>query len=368
LVGFGAFGLFWGTWGAALPGIQEHARADDGFLGIALLFIGVGALASMRAAGSLLDGAGRRGLPVALLVFGATALLPALATSPLGLVGALLVVGAASGALDVAINAEGSRYEAAARPVLNLAHAVFSAGVIGASLLIALLRTMNESTFLPFAIAASLLVAAALAVARLPAAPFAAEVSGEASARFWQVPRPLALLGVLGALAYFVENAWQSWSAVHLHSTLDADIAQAALGPAFFAGAALSGRLLGHLLAVRVPPRLLLTTGAGVAAAGTLVAATAASVTIALVGIAIAGLGTSVCAPTVFSLAGKNAAPAQRARAISIVTTLAYSGFLVGPAIVGLAAEATSLRLSLAAVALVAVLLAGLARHAPVRA
>ena len=46
---------------------------------------------------------------------------------------------------------------------------------------------------------------------------------------------------------------------------------------------------------------------------------------------------------------------------MSIVTTIAYLGFLVGPAAVGLLANATALRTSLAAVAGVALALAILA-------
>ena len=51
----------------------------------------------------------------------------------------------------------------------------------------------------------------------------------------------------------------------------------------------------------------------------------------------------------------------MRGAAVSIVTTIAYLGFLVGPAAVGLLASATALRTSLAAVAAVAVVLAILA-------
>jgi predicted MFS family arabinose efflux permease len=114
-------------------------------------------------------------------------------------------------------------------------------------------------------------------------------------------------------------------------------------------------------------PRLLLATGAAIAAIGTAAAATAHSLALALLGIAIAGLGTSVCAPTVLSLAGRLAAPGMRASAISIVTTLGYSGFLLGPAVVGLAAQALTLCLALVGVALVAVAVAVLARVAPGR-
>jgi MFS family permease len=82
-------------------------------------------------------------------------------------------------------------------------------------------------------------------------------------------------------------------------------------------------------------------------------------------GILLAGLGTSVCAPTVISIAGRIVAPGDRGSAVSIVTTIAYLGFLVGPAAVGLAADAASLRAALAGVAGLALVLAVAARFAP---
>ena len=72
-----------------------------------------------------------------------------------------------------------------------------------------------------------------------------------------------------------------------------------------------------------------------------------------------------MCAPVLISLAGRHAEPAARASAVSIVTTLAYLGFLVGPAVVGLAADALSLRAALGAVAGLSLVLAGLVRMAP---
>ena len=113
LGGFAAFGVFWGAWGATLPAVQTHAGVDDGQLGIALLCIGAGALLSMRVAGTLVDRWGATALPAALAAFGGAAALPGLATSTAGLCAALLVLGATSGAVDVAINAEGVRSEAA---------------------------------------------------------------------------------------------------------------------------------------------------------------------------------------------------------------------------------------------------------------
>jgi MFS family permease len=359
LCGFAAFGAFWGAWGATLPAVQSHAGVDDGELGLALLCIGAGALASMRLAGTLVDRWGAPALPAALAAFAAAAALPGLATSTAGLCAALLVLGATSGAVDVAINAEGVRSEAATgRPVLSLAHGTFSACVVAGSLAAGALRAAGAGPQLVLVLVA--LVVATMAAALLRAPP-AAGPRPSARASLRRLPRMLMILGGLCALAFFVENAWQSWGAVHLESDLDASPAIGALAPALFAGAAALSRLGGHGLAGRVSELTLVRTGAALGAAGTLLGALAPVAALALVGVVVAGAGISICAPVLFSIAGRGADEAVRGAAVSIVTTIAYLGFLVGPAAVGLLASATTLRTSLAAVAGVAVVLALLA-------
>src|SRR4051812_8291206 len=266
LLGFSAFGAFWGGWGAALPAVQAHAGASDGALRLALLCIGAGALVSLRPAGALGDRHGPPALPVALGVFAACALLPALATSPLSLAVALLVVGAASGVVDVAINAEGVRSEAATdRPLMNLGHASFSLTVVVASLLVGALRAAGADVLLVFAVLAALVLAAGFVVPHLPAAEARADRADPAGGglrALLDIPGWLAVLGGLTALAYFVENAWQSWSAVHLEQTLGAAPALAAAGPALFAATAATGRFAGQGLVRRVEDRRLVTGGA----------------------------------------------------------------------------------------------------------
>jgi hypothetical protein len=362
LGGFAAFGAFWGAWGAVLPAVQSHARVDDGQLGIALLCIGAGALVSMRSAGTLVDRWGATALPATLVAFGAAAALPGLATSTASLCAVLLVLGATSGAVDVAINAEGTRTEAAnGQPVLSLAHGTFSACVVVGSLATGALRAADAGAELVLGLVGVAVIAVAIALWRVPA-PGGAIVPARMALR--HVPRMLVVLGALCALAFFVENAWQSWGAVHLESDLDASPALGALAPALFAGAAAASRMGGHILVGRFDEILIMRAGATAGAAGTLLAALAPSAALALVGIVIAGAGISICAPIRFSIAGRSADEAVRGAAVSIVTTIAYLGFLVGPAAVGLMADATTLRASLAAVAGVAVLLAVLAGRA----
>jgi MFS transporter len=362
LGGFAAFGAFWGAWGAALPAVQSHAGVDDGQLGVALLCIGAGALVSMRGAGTLVDRWGAAALPATLAAFGVAAALPALATSTAGLSAALLVLGATSGAVDVAINAEGTRSETATgRAILSLAHGTFSACVVVGSLATGALRAAGAGAELVLGLVGAVVVAIALGLSR---ARSAGGTVVPARAPLRDLPRILLVLGALCALAFFVENAWQSWGAVHLESDLDASPALGALAPALFAGAAAASRLGGHALVGRFDEILIMRAGAAAGAAGTLVAAVAPVAALALAGIVVAGAGISICAPILFSLAGRSADEAVRGAAVSIVTTIAYLGFLIGPAAVGLLADATTLRTSLACAGAVALLLAALAGRA----
>jgi len=360
LAAFAAFGVFWGAWGALVPAIQASASASDAELGLALLMVGLGALFSMRVTGALVDRHGAAVLPIAMLLFGVAGFLPALAPSPIALGAALLVVGVTSGAVDVAANAAGVDEEiASGRPLMNLAHACFSGSVVAASLATGALRAAGAGPRTVLGVVLAVIAAIALGPLRRGRAP---HVRAPAARSGWSWPPPVLLgLGALCALAFVVENAWQTWSAVQLETTLGAAAGVSAAAPALFAGAAMTGRLCGNLVARRLARHVVLALGALLAALGSAIGALAPSPALALCGVGLAGLGTSVCAPTLISMAGAWAGPAARAAAVSIVTTVAYVGFLVGPPAVGLVAAATALPTALLAVALLAVALAGLA-------
>jgi MFS family permease len=356
LLGFAALGVFWGAWGAALPAVQRRSGADDAELGVALLLVGLGALVSMRATGVLIDRVGPRLTPITVAAFGASALLPAFAESPLELALFLIVLGATSGAMDVAINADAVREEiATGRPLLNLAHAAFSAAVVVASLSTGVLRWAGAGLGTIFGLSAVVVLACAF-VLRSGGAP-ATSATGPAPRFFERVPRWLIALGCVGAASFWIESAWDNWGAVHLERSFDAGPAASALAPAFFASAMTAGRLAGNAVIARWSERRVLITGAFVAAAGSAVAAVAPTIPVALVGILAAGIGCSVLAPTVISVTGRAAAPNERATVVGSVTTLMYLGFLAGPAAVGGVAQLQTLRFSLAAVAALALVL-----------
>jgi MFS family permease len=358
LAGFAALGVFWGVWGAALPAVQRRSGATDAELGLSLLLVGLGALVSMRATGVVMDRVGPRLTPVSVGVFGLVGVLPGLAESPAALYLSSLFLGAASGAMDVAINADAVHWEVdTGRAILNLAHACFSAAVVAGSLATGFLRWQGAGAAVVFGLSAVVVVLTAVAIRVSPAPSWHRPDEDERTRFFQRFPSWLVAIGALGAIAFWIEGTWQDWGAVYLERTLSAGPGVSALAPALFASAMTAGRLSAHRLARPGSERAVLVAGAALAGVGSGLAAVAPATPVALAGIVVAGAGCSVCAPTIVSVVGRAARPHERATVVGSVTTLMYLGFLVGPAAVGGVAELASLRGSLGAVAALAFVL-----------
>jgi hypothetical protein len=254
----------------------------------------------------------------------------------------------------VVINADAAEWEAPGHRLMNLLHAAFSASLLAGSLIAGVMRELGADRRVILAVAGLAVLAC------VPAAWRTAPPRGR-RARHAATPRrgrrrfapsaPVIAVGGVCALAFAVEGGVESWAAIHMERTLEAGAALASLAPALYAAAMAGGRLAGQTLAAAVSERRLLTASGLVCATGAAVAAAAPSPAVAIAGFTLCGLGTAVAAPTLFGAAGRLAAPGRRATAMSSVTTVAYLGFLVSPALVGAVAEAGGLRVGLCVVA-----------------
>jgi len=367
LASFVLMGLFWGAWAALVPDIQARTGASPPELGAALLWAGVGALPAMLLTGRLWRRFGRGLVTFTLLLFGLAAALPAVAPDVVFLAAGLACVGAASGALDVAMNSEISEIEeGTGRRLMFLAHALFSLAVLLSSITVGVLRGAGVEP-LPVlgtvALAFMLTVVVALVSdRRLPARPTSATTTTSTPGLATSIRRAVILLGVLCAAAFLLEDALMSWSALFLERELGATPAIGGAGPGLFAGAMFIGRAAGQLLVRRFADRQLLVGSGLIAATGIMLAALAPAAEIALVGFFVAGAGVSIAAPTLFGRAGRLAGPGQRGAAVSTLTVFGYLGFVVGPPIVGVIAGATDLQMSFVALAGLALSLALVSR------
>ena len=363
LVAFAAFGTFWGAWSATLPAIREQAGVTDGELGLALGAVALAAVPAMPLAGRLIDRHGaRRLLPPALLLFAAACVLPAFAGGLLVLTLALLALGASTGGLDVFLNATTATWERLeGRRLMAGAHGCFSLGVLVASVGAGVARDVGVG---PRSILGTAMVLVLLSALTQPAyreaeAPQPGAPAGAGRSRLAPV---LLVLGLLIAASFLVEDAVQSWTALHLERSLAAPPWVGGLGVGLFAGAMALGRFGVQWLARPGSDPLVVGGGATALTAGLLVLALAPTAPVALVGAAVAGAGVSVLAPTMFSAVGARSAPGRAGAELAMVTTLGYIGFCAGPPLVGLLSAATTLPTALA---LLAVLTAAVAVLGP---
>jgi MFS family permease len=179
------------------------------------------------------------------------------------------------------------------------------------------------------------------------------------------VPRE-AGIWLLGAMALFSmvpEGAVLDWGALYLGQELGAGTLQAGLGFALFSGAMATVRFAGDALRNRFGAVRTLRVSGLIGAGGLMLAALAPAAPVAILGFMLAGFGVANMVPILFSAAGNWPGHAAGS-AISAVTMVGYAGILVAPGSIGFFAEHAGFRPTYAALALLLVLVAGLAGRA----
>jgi MFS family permease len=335
-------------WAPLVPYAKARIGADDATLGLVLLGLGIGSVIAMPITGGLANRFGAR--PVILAGgLGLCLVLPALAlasTVP-ELAIAQLILGASLGTLDVAMNVHAIEVEKAARvPLMSGFHGLFSVGgLAGAAAVTGLLSAGLSPLGAVLVAVAAMLATLAVAVPRL--------LRARPGARGPLLVLPHGIVLLLGALAFamfLVEGAILDWSALLLTVHRGFPTASGGLGYSAFAVAMSAGRLAGDRVVAALGARRTLQAGGTLTIAGFALLLALSAPAAALTGFALIGLGASNLVPVLFSAAGRQRAmPA--ALAVASLTTIGYAGALAGPALVGFVAQATSLPVAFAVLA-----------------
>jgi predicted MFS family arabinose efflux permease len=354
---FLANGAIVGTWAAHIPLVAGRHAIGHATLGVALLAMALGALLAMPLSGAAIARFGSaRVTRIATLACLAAFALPLTAPDVILLMAGLFVFGAANGAMDVAMNAHGVAVERRLdRAVMSSFHGMWSLGGLSgaglAALLLPILPPVAEAA-LATALAATLAGAALFFLL-----PSAADGGASGAAAFALPSRPTFVLGLLCFLCMSSEGAILDWGALHLKTHFAASAAAAATGFAAFSAAMAASRFLGDRLRTRFGAAALVRGSAVVAAVGLAAALAAPAVWLAIPGFAIVGLGLANLVPVFFGAAGR--IPGRAAgTSLAAVATMGYSGFLVGPPLIGFVADATSLAAALAMVGIACLVIA----------
>jgi MFS family permease len=377
---FAVHGFIYASWAVRVPAIKQQVGASSGALGLALLGLSAGAVATMMLAGALGRRFGAARLTVASCVLlSGTLLLPPQAHSAVTLGLALLVFGGAYGCLNVAMNTVAVEIVAAMRrPVMPGFHAAWSfGGLAGAGLGALVAPHLSPARDLLLVALAGLLVTMIAAPSLLtrtirvpdgqpgldPLAspgPTAEDRDRPAWRRAVRTGRVVGVFGLIALCAAYDEGAIGDWGALHLRQDLGAGAGLAAAGYAAFALAEASGRLSGTWLLERVGRTRVLVLGGLTACGGMLLASLAPDVGLALAGFAATGLGLANLFPAAMTRAGLLAG----SRGVAVAATLGYTGFLLGPPAIGFLAGEFGLRAGLTTLSFLALAAAVIAYRA----
>lgn len=348
---FATSGFVMGTWAAGLPAIDERLDLGPGPLGTALLLIAGGALVSMLVVGRISDRYTSRVVARIAGPITAVALLgPVLAPSYGWLLAAAVGYGFTVGFIEVSMNVNSIEVEVRyGRPIVSAFHGLWSlGGAAGGALSSAGLHAGLDPQAM---LVGFILLSAASFVyfGRLllppPAPEPAAAEAGTTPGRALGLGIVL-LLGVVAFGGHLAEGAAIDWAAIHARRILDTPLANAAIAYTVFGTAMTVVRLAGDPIRARMGPgRMLLWSGVLSTAGYGLVLlsplATGFTLLVACCGWALTGMGLATVVPVVFSAIGS--AHGAVGTALSLVTVFGSAGLLVGPAVIGHLAEATSL-------------------------
>jgi MFS family permease len=274
------------------------------------------------------------------------------------LAGALFVAGAFDAVVDVAQNAHALRVQRRyGRSILNSFHATWSAGSVLGGLMGSAAAGLGVPLGIHLGASAGLFVLVAVVAYRflLPGPDRAdrpeSEPSRLRSRAAGRAGLILLVLGLIASAGALVEDSGASWAAVYLSGSLQAAAAVAGLGFVALQAFEFLGRVVGDRIVDRVGPRVTARAGGLLVAAGMGLALAFPTVPGTIAGFGVAGLGVATLIPGAMHAADELPGLPPGA-GLTVVSWLLRVGFLLGPPVVGLVADATSLRVGLLAVPL----------------
>lgn len=357
-------GLCFSSWTSRISAIQHKLNLSEGELGVMLLALPIGSLLSMPVAGVLVSRYGSKNVLMGAAILYAS-ILPSLglAINPWQLFSFLVIFGFCGNLANIAVNTQAVLVEAMyGRSVMASFHGLWSLGgftgaAIGSGM--SAIGILPYQHFLFMTVLGILIVAVAI---RYVVAQDT-QVPADKTPLFAWPDKVLLILGIIAFCSMICEGTMFDWSGVYFRKVIEAPEKTAGLGFTAFMSTMAACRFIADWLTTRLGFRRMLQLSGALTASGLLIAVLLPYFSTAILGFLMVGAGVSSVVPLVYSAAGrsKTLSPGM---ALAAVSTIGYLGFLAGPPLIGLVAEATSLRISFAIIALMGTCIAVMSTRA----
>jgi len=343
---FFACGLLFASWAARIPAFKDALGLDEARLGGILFMLPLGSILALPLAGWAVGHFGSRPVTAASTVLYAASLW-SLSQAPDArtLAMALLAFGFIGDFLNISMNTQGlSVQQRLGRPILSGLHAQWSFGAFAGALLGGWSVQAGLDTAEHLRLVALLVALPALGTGLL----LVPDIRREEIRRktFARPDRALLLLGIIGFCNTLAEGAMADWSSLYYREALGRAVGNQTTGYVAFTVAMTAGRLAGDRVMARLGYRNTLLLNGMLIAVGLSLALAIRQPAAVIAGFALTGLGVSSVIPIAYMIAGNNRSMPPAA-ALAMVSAIGFTGFLVGPPVIGLLAHGWGLRLAL---------------------
>ena len=347
---FFGMGFSFATWASRIPDIKSMLHLSEADLGALLFALPVGQLIAMPFSGKIVTKYGSKQITIfGLLLYSACMPLLGLATSKVELALALLLFGFFGNFCNIAVNTQGVyTQQLFEKPIMGSFHGSWSlAGFFGA--LVGLIMVSFELSVLNhFIIAFAMVCLLVLANYSFLIKAKIKQSEEQTSYSFFKNPNMnLIWLGVICFCCMASEGIMFDWSGVYFKEIVKAPGGLVVLGYTTFMVSMASGRFLSDILVHKYGAKKVLIISGIVISSGLYLAVLLPYLVPCTIAFMMVGFGVSNVVPIIFNAAGniKNVPPGI---ALTIVTSISFLGFLIGPPIIGFIAEMTSLQYSFA--------------------
>ena len=354
-------GLSFATWASRIPDIKTALHLTEGDLGSILFALPMGQLIIMPFSGKMVTKFGSHRILVFSLIMYVLCLANlGLATSALQLSLGLFLFGVFGNLANIAVNTQGVYTEVLfKKTIMSSFHGMWSfAGFTGALVGLGML-TLKLTPFHHFLVVGSivLLMVAFNFKFLVKAKEKIKNKTSEKKKLFVKPDSSLLWLGVIGFCSMASEGVMFDWSGVYFKDIVQAPGPLVILGYTSFMIMMASGRFLGDGLINKFGRERVMQISGVMISVGLFTAVFLPYIIPCTLAFMLVGLGVATIVPTVYSMAGKNPT-VPPGEALTIVSSVSFLGFLMGPPVIGHIAEAFGLQFSFAFIGIFGVLIA----------
>ena len=343
-------GFIFSSWASHIPSIKDKFNLNEAELGGVLFMLPLGALAALPFSGWLVHKFGSKAMSIAsALTYTMLLYAIAMADSILVLSIILFGFGLIGNFGNIAMNTQGiSIQHKIHKPILSSLHAMWSIGAFSAAAITGWIMKAGYSMVQHYMMV-SILTALVVLIGSYFLIPD--EVVDDVSAKVFVLPnKKLILLGMICFCVAMSEGAMTDWSSLYFRQIIHKLNTVSTTGYTAFAMCMALGRLMGDKLVQSFKHSTVLKTNGLLILIGMILSLSMTYPATVIIGFAMVGFGASSVIPIVYMLSAKTKEMAPSA-ALSAVSSVGFTGFLVGPPSIGFIAHEVGLRSALTIVA-----------------